>query len=102
MFIPLSTLSLASAISAAYASLQIRSSREQSASLEATDRLYLPILGVTQSGKTLLLASLGEQLTQSSSEQLTTRLLTREEEQRERGKVLKHFDPQDLDALLGA
>ncbi len=98
MFIPLSTLSLASAISAAYASLQIRSSREQSASLEATDRLYLPILGVTQSGKTLLLASLGEQLTQSSSEQLTTRLLTREEEQRERGKVLKHFDPQDLDA----
>ncbi len=68
-----------------------------SAPLPARDleRLYLPILGVKESGKTLLLATLGEQLTSTSTERLTTRLLTRREEEEERGRTLKPFDAAD-------
>jgi len=70
----------------------------ESAPLPARDlnRLNLPILGVKESGKTLLLATLGEQLTSTSTERLTTRLLTRREEEEERGRTLKPFDPADL------
>lgn len=61
------------------------------------DRLYIPILGVRQSGKTLLLATLGSQLTGAATSELTTRLLSHREEEEERGVSLEAFNPNDPD-----
>jgi len=54
--------------------------------------LNIPILGLSGSGKTLLLASLGEQLCASPHERLTLRLLSDQEESKLRGRSLTPFD----------
>ena len=54
--------------------------------------LSIPVLGVSRSGKTLLLATLGEQLSGYSSEELSARCFTKEEEQGLRGRRLEVFD----------
>ena len=59
--------------------------------------LYIPVLGVSKSGKTSLLAALGEHLSERAHEELTTRCLTRLEEENLRGRKLKHFDPDQPD-----
>ena len=86
-----------SAIAAVVACVYLLMQRQRA--LKAITRLQrgeidfeIPVLGHQGSGKTMLLASLGAQLSQRGSEQLSTRLLSHAEEERIRGRSLEPFD----------
>ena len=79
-----------------YVLIQIRQKCAKNQDAQISN-LFLPVLGVPKSGKTLLLASLGEHLSKYSTDQIYSRLLSHDEEKDLRGQFLKPFDADKAD-----